>query len=395
MVLLAAAVALLAGQARFEGQASARLETRARGYQDPSQGSAAVDAELTPLLAGAVENLGGRVLLGYAPTVRVREPYSDTNRSAEFNQRQFLFATWSREGRPRPYLNESFYFGLIDLRQLALVNLDGTGVPAPNMIPLQNPNGVNFARETSLDVNGGVVWPLGRLTQLDTSAGVFYGGGSDELSRLYLPQQISGRARVRLDHQYSPVTTLGLQAQAQYARFPGLAAFTLGDVTARWRRLVLGTTTFELGLGVGVVAGHASPDPTTRYVVSPVGEGIVQHRLQGGVHQVNFEGAARLVPFVDRFFATAYVRGEITATLNYLFQETWNFAVRGGVARPFTNTAGTELFTAFVEARGGYVARRYWRLDLIALDSTVVVGNGPANNWLVSLALTVHTEGWY
>src|SRR5437870_460250 len=135
MVALAAALALLTGDVRLEGQASARLETSARtATGNDLTDSAAGDAEVTPTLSGSLENLGGRIAAIYSPTFRVREPYFDSQigddgvlrgRRTEFNHRQTLEMQWAREGRPRPYLIESFYNGRSDLAVQR-----GTTVPA-------------------------------------------------------------------------------------------------------------------------------------------------------------------------------------------------------------------------------------------------------------------------
>src|SRR6476659_2724537 len=111
MVILAAVVALVATDARFEGRADARLETRARtstGGDISGPNSAAGDAEITPSLYGAMDNLGGHLALRYAPSLRFREPYAGFSRY-EWNNTQTLEASWAREGRPRFYLLESFY----------------------------------------------------------------------------------------------------------------------------------------------------------------------------------------------------------------------------------------------------------------------------------------------
>src|SRR5262245_52057196 len=125
MLALASLAALLLGNVHLEGRAEARVETRARtATAADATDTAAGDAEVTPSLFGSLENLGGRISLLYAPTVRMREPYVPPSvdptgiqrgRRTEFNQRQTLDMQWAREGRPRPYLLESFYWGRSDL----------------------------------------------------------------------------------------------------------------------------------------------------------------------------------------------------------------------------------------------------------------------------------------
>ena len=112
MIALAAALALLTGDVRLTGRASAQLETRARtSTGNDLTDTAAGDAEVTPSLSGSLESLGGRIGAVYSPTLRVREPYFDSRvgddgvlrgRRSEFNHRQTLEMQWAREGRARP-----------------------------------------------------------------------------------------------------------------------------------------------------------------------------------------------------------------------------------------------------------------------------------------------------
>src|SRR6185436_1995649 len=178
-------VAFALQDARFEGRAEAKLETRARTATgaDIPDSAVAGDAEVTPVLFGAVDNLGGRIALRYGPTFRVREPYTDPRptlsgtlqggRRSEINNTQTLEASWQREGRPRFYLLENFYQGTVDLASQAATT---TTLPTGATVIGRQIN------QLSIDVNGGVASPLSKLTTLDTSAGFFYGTGLDATS---------------------------------------------------------------------------------------------------------------------------------------------------------------------------------------------------------------------
>src|SRR5438128_2015014 len=248
MSALAALVALIATDAHFETRAEARLETRARTSTTndlaASSNSAAGDAEVTPSLLGSIDNLGGRIALRYAPTFRVREPYSDTTRRTEFNNTQTLEASWSREGRPRFYLLESFYQGRVDL------------ATQPNATVMQ----FGGYSQVNVDVNGGVVSPLSKLINLDTSVGFNFGSGLDKGSRGIIPAQRAWRSKARLEAQLTRVDWLVAETEGRYAQFPGRAINVgTGTTAAGWKRQLLSTTFLELGVLGGLLYDSAPP----------------------------------------------------------------------------------------------------------------------------------------
>lgn len=421
MIVLAAAAALVCSQARFEGRASAQLETRARtatGADAATGGevpTAAADAEVTTMLFGAVNNLGGRVALSYSPTVRMRQPYLnetvDTRggRRTELNHSQSFEARWRREGRPSPYLLQNFYFGRVDLAAQRTALAFSTGQVSQVMV----------------DVNGGVEWPLTKLLMLDTNFGYTFGTGIADSSadgseqaraesaanaRRVLPTTRAYRGRTRLAAQVSAVDVLTTQGEVTYTEFPGLiSTSTFGTVAERWRRQLLTTTFLELGVLVGGIYSSYLPgiatgpaDESTRvraFTFAPGGDAAVEHRINTGAHIFAFEGGARVAPFMDRFLATAFNRGELFTTVAYTFRERWQSSLRGSVGRSLTpvnvrsEATGSDVTTTYVEARTGYVAPRFWRVDLSGQNSTFVVGQSTVNNWIVSLSLTLFAEG--
>jgi len=397
MVALAAALALLTGDVRLEGRASAQLETRARtSTGNDVTDTAAGDAEVTPTLSGSLENLGGRIAALYSPTFRVREPYFDPRlgddgvlrgRRTEFNHRQTLELEWRREGRPRPYLLETFYNGRTDLAVQR-----GTTAPAFTLGQIS---------EATIDVNGGVQWPLSRLLSLDTSAGFNYSTGLDARSINVLPTQRAWRTRARLDATLTALDTLIAQLDGQHSAFPGLqATASAASGAVRWRHQLVRPTALELGALMGLVYGTWVDQPA---VLSPTPGGDVQllNRFELGANVLMFDLGVRVAPYIDRYVAAAFSRGEAFANLGWLFRERWNVAARGGIARSLTpvrlraGDQNQEIFTTFAELRAGYVAPRYWRVDLSGINSTfVLIGNqNVVNNWIVSLSLTLQAEG--
>ena len=400
MMFLAAAAALVLTDARFEGRASARLETRARTATAADSDTAnsaggAGDAEVTPTLFGAVDNLGGRLAISYAPTARVREWYLGSGSRSELNHQQAFEARWRREGRPSPYLLQNFYYGRVDLAAQ------------------RSAQGFNLGQvsQATFDVNGGVEWPLTKLLMLDTSAGYTFGAGiGDDVARNRLPTQRAYRGRAALTAQVSAVDRLITQTDVVYSEFPGLISnSTYGTAQQRWRRQLLVSTGLELGVLVGAIYISSLPsdngvtgDESTRIrntLFTPGGDAVVDHRINTGAHVFNFEGGVRVSPFIDRFLATAFNRGELFTTAGYTFRERWQSAVRLGVARSLTpvyvrgSTDPSDVLTTYVEARTGYVAPRFWRVDLSGQNSTFVVGTSTVNNWIVSLSLTMFAEG--
>lgn len=394
MVFLAAAVALVASQARFEGRADARLETRARtatGADTLGANSAAGDAEVTPSLWGRVDNKGGRISVRYAPTFRVREPYIGFRRT-ELNHNQLLEMRWAREGRPEFYLLENFYQGRVDLAtQTARGAVPGFQT--------------DIVEQLSVDLNGGVISPLSKLVKLDTSAGYFFGTGMDTFSRGFVPAQRAWRTRAELEAQLTALDTLIGGVEGTYAMFPGRdSRDSVGNTHARWRRQLLTTTRLELGLLMGYVYVHDPALPNPDFAApAPGGDVMLSHRVNTGAHNLNLELGVRASPFIDRYLATAYERADLSSTVAYLFRERWQASVTGGVARSLTpirqmNAMGmienNDLWSTFVEARAGYIAPRYWQVELTGANSTFVLGNAaPVHNWLVSLSLTLHAEG--
>ncbi|MBL8956699.1 MAG: hypothetical protein JNK82_38350 [Myxococcaceae bacterium] len=413
MIALAAVVAVLTGDVRLEGQASARLETRARtSTGNDLTSTAAGDAEVTPTLSGSIENLGGRIQLIYSPTFRVREPYYDprvinpsapgmacdkeqiesgacitAGRRPEFNQRQTLDMQWSREGKPRLYLLENFYYGRTDLA----VQRSTTAATFR----------LGQISEATIDVNGGIVFPLGRLVSLDTSAGFNYSAGLDRDSIRVLPSQRAWRTRAKLDAQLSTLDVLSGVVDAQYSAFPGLQSeSTIAAAAVRWRRQLVRPTAVEVGALMGVVYGRWVDRPES-ISPTPGGDATLINRFDLGQHLITFDFGLRVAPSIDRFVAAAYSRGEVFTNLGWVFRERWSVAGRAGVARSLTavrlRAEGTEeqFFTTFAEVRAGYTAPRYWRVDLSGINSTfVLIGSqNVVNNWIVSLSLTLHAEG--
>ena len=406
MIVLAAAAALVLTDARFEGRASARLETRARtatgaDSQTSQAAGGAGDAEITPTLFGAMDNLGGRLALSYAPTARVREFYLGSGSRSELNHTQAFEARWRREGRPSPYLLQNFYHGRVDLAaQRTAVNFN-----------------LGQIQQVSFDVNGGVEWPLTKLMMLDTSAGYTFGtgigDGSDEgalRARSVLPTVRTYRGRSRLAAQVTAVDTLTTVGEVTYSEFPGLiSTSTFGTVAERWRRQLLVSTGLELGVLVGGIYTSFLPgvatgpvDESTRiraFQFAPGGDATVDHRINTGAHVFNFEGGARVSPFIDRFLATAFNRGELFTSIAYTFRERWQSSLRGSVGRSLSpvyvrgSPDPSDMLTTYIEARTGYVAPRFWRVDLSGQNGTFVVGTSTVNNWIVSLSLTMFAEG--
>ncbi len=438
MIALAAAAALVLTDARFTGTASARVESRARtatGADSTSaQGAgAASDAEVTPSLFGAVDNLGGRIALSYSPTIRMREYYSNESyqvgdqqygyRRTEVNHSQSFEARWSREGRPSPYLLENLYIGRVDLAAGRSTG-DVTAVPPPptggdSTVP-GGVNAVGFTTgqiyQTSLDFNGGVLWPLNRVMQLDTSVGYNYSSGLDQGARLVLPTQQSYRTQARLDYQLTPVDMLITQVDGRHSNFPGeQAMFTIANAAQRWRRQIIASTALELGLLVGAFyssylqpAPEGAVDQTPTRVqgttFAPGGDAVIRHRTGSARHVVNLDTGVRVAPFIDRYVVAAFNRGELFTTLAYTFRERWIVSTRASAAmslspvavRGVQSTANgglPDIVTFAIDARAGYQAPRYWRLEAYGLDSLYMIDGGVVHNWIVGLALTLRVEG--
>ncbi len=417
MLALAAALSLVAGQtADFDLQAAIRLDARARtaGLGDPPNVPVAFDVEATPLLAGSMEKGAGRILLTYSPTFRLRDPFS-TERAGEVYQSEYLFMQWFRPGHPRPYLGQSFSFGVVDLSTLFYpsespgVAFPGSTIPggpisgpmAPTQQPLLDPIPVlGTLKQLYFDINGGVAWPLGRNVTLDTSVGFTYGGGADYVSQTLLPIELNARGRAQLEVRLSAIDVLTTRVdfiEVQFSRPPTvLAVFSELDVTERYHRQLLATTFVELGVGVGGIRGWPGDEPRPDWTADPIVDLILSHRLlNAGPHAVSFDANAHLGPFVDRFLATIYERIDATATLTYSFRQAWQLSASGGAGRSLTDVVGTDVITTYVQARASYVPPRWWRLDLSGANSTAVYGGTLINNWMVTLALTLRAEGMF
>lgn len=438
MIALAAAAALVLTDARFTGTASARMETRARTATQADSlaaqnANAASDAEVTPSLFGAVDNLGGRLALSYSPTIRMREYYSNevsvqgaAYRRTEVNHSQAFEARWSREGRPSPYLLESLYIGRVDLAAGRDNSTGSTGAGAPPTTGgdpnapaggTTSPVGFNTGQiyQTSFDLNGGVLWPLNRVMQLDTSVGYNYSSGLDQGARLVLPTQQSYRTQARLDYQLTPVDMLITQVDGRHSNFPGeQARFTIANAAQRWRRQIIASTALELGVLVGAFySSYLQPPPVGTpgdavrvegTTFAPGGDATIRHRTGSARHVINLDTGVRVAPFIDRYVVAAFNRGEVFTTLAYTFRERWIFSTRGSAAMSLTpvavrgvqsnaNGGLPDIVTFGIDARAGYQAPRYWRLELYGLDSLYMIDGGTVHNWIVGLALTLRAEG--
>jgi hypothetical protein len=418
---LAAALAVLTGQTttQLDLVGSVRLGTQLRAPylgDNPKYVNArtpVADLTATPSLAASVERMGGRVLLSYAPTFNVRSFY-DSYRRVEANQVEFLFMQWYREGRPRPYLNQSLSFGTVDWATIFVPGeVQGSAFPG-GTIPGGTPGGVTPTTSSPLlsqpnfkgtlnqiyfDANGGVSWPLSKTVMLDTNGGGTYASGTDTQSIVYLPTMALARGRAQLDDMIDPIDRLSARAELTYVTFSRapttLSIFTEVDATARWRRQVTPTISGEAALGAGTVRGWPGGQPRPTWNVVPVAQGLASVNLATGRHAVTFDGQLGVSPFVDRFFATVYERFDTSGALVYTFRQKWQLGVRGGAGQSLQPLNGANITTFLLEGRASYVPPRIWRIDLIGGFSTAVYGfnQNPLNTWLVSLSVTFRAEG--
>jgi hypothetical protein len=392
VLALTLALALVPAQTRFEVQAAARLEGRARAatINDLPGASAAGDAQIAPSAVALLENGGSKAELGYETIVRMREPYAETRRT-DVSHRQYFSYGWTREGHVHPYVKENFRYGTLDLASLR--SAFGGNTMAAQTITSQG------IREVMFEVDTGVSWPITQLTTLDTSVGFTYGGGVDELAQNMLHMQTSGRTQVRLLHHVGELDWLSGAVDAQYATFLHVSRFTTVGGTFRWKHLFTPTTAFTSGVGVAAITGEHhgdNSDYSRPFLPMPVAELGLTHQRPHGAHVLTLETLERIGPFLDRFLAGAYFRAESTTAIRYLFQERWQLSLLAGVARSIDAPIG--VTSLYAEAEAGYVAPRYWKIALNATNSTVWTYDpahpaAPVDYWLVTLGLTVHTEG--
>jgi hypothetical protein len=401
-VILTALSLLVAAQVRLDGQAAVRLETRGRTAtlaDSPGYGLAG-DAEVTPSLKGTLRGGGSYFLLAYAPTARVREPYAATRRW-ELNHSQSLYAQWYREGRPRPYLNESFYFGQLDIATLyGRAEPVGPDVPPPGAQPVQTALLGSMVREMTLDTTAGVAWPIGKNVTLDTSGSFIWGGGVDAPSRNVLPEQYSGKGSAKLESRLSDVNAVLAQLDGQHVVFlqaadsQPMSRFTLSDFAMRWRRRFLPELALIVGGGGAVVSGWTERSQSPRVTGVPIGDISLEMDGASRAHAVMLRATVGVTPFVDRFLATVYPRAEAAANFTYLYRGHWQVKGRGGVARSIAAVTApdrgpvNELTSLFVDGRLGYL-EHFWRVEAYGTDSLVFIGGSTINNWVAGLSVTV------
>jgi hypothetical protein len=412
---LAAALAVVSGQTHIDLVGQLRLGTNLRSpfLGDKPGAAVVVDVDATPSLAAALEHGGGRILLGYAPTFRVREPYDLQYARPEMYQYQYLQAFWQREGRPRPYFTEAFSYGTVDWATLFTQNeVAGSpfpgamlpGAAAPGAAPsggsgglLSSPALNGTFNQFYFDATGGVSWPLGRLHTLDTSAGVTYGGGSDAASKVVLPTETLGRGRVQLDSKLDAIDTLIARSELVYVEFSRapttLSVYTEIDASGRFRRQLTPVITGEAAIGLSTVRAWPGGQPRPAWGVAPIAQGVGSVHAASGPHAVIFDAVVGVAPFIDRFSAQVYERFDSAGTLLYIYRNVWQAGLRGGFGQSLQTA--NNVTTGIIEGRLGYVPPRIWRIDLTATNSAAVYGTALVNTWYVALSVTLRAEGMY
>ncbi len=373
-------------------------EVRARTPvpNDTSQ-VAAGDLELTPTGAIGLRGNGFGALVGYSPTLRIREPYLAPR--AETAHKANLYAEYRRDNRPRPFVNAYFAYGLTDFSQLQ--RFAGAAVP---ITPVRQ---FGLVKEMLLDTNGGLEIILSPRWSWTNTAGYTWGGGVDEESRKTLPVQRSPRAISRLQWLGSPNDTLAAQLSGRYSWFSSGSRNATLEVLASWAHLFSKQTslTGQLSLtgayGLGPVPPPAA-DPLGVYLgesrnLLPGGSVAAAHKFLFPGQSLEISGNLGVAPFSDPFLGTVYGRFETSLGLAWAYGQHWTAGARGGIAQ---SLAGASQFTTYSEAVLGYEGAKWWRVDGSGRFSTTATApatggaaSDPLLQWLVSVGLTLKTEG--
>jgi hypothetical protein len=411
---LTAVLAVLTGQTRFDllGQVRVSTDLRTPYVGDNPKFPVVADVTATPSLTGSLEHGGGRALLNYTPTVRIREPY-DVFRRIDAYQTASFFMQWYREGRPRPYFSQSLAYGVADWASIFNQNAAATGANQPGghipggevggVAPMTQQPVINRPRvqgtfdQLLFNGSAGVAWPIGRLITLDTGGSWVYGGGTDLMSQTIMPTEALARAHAQLDVITSRVDTLMARLDYMYVDFSKgptvLSVFSEVDATARWRRMLSPIITLQANFGAGTIRGWPGGLPRPTWGVVPVAQALLTTRLASGPHAIIFDVAAGAAPFVDPFLAQVYERFDSAGTFLYTFRTVYQLSLRGGVAQSIGQVPA--IFTTFVEGKASYVPPHLWRIDLTAADSAAQYGAQLINTWLVSLSVTFRIEGMF
>jgi hypothetical protein len=221
--------------------------------------------------------------------------------------------------------------------------------------------------------------------------------GSTQNVNLPLQWGPAGLLAVKVD--VTGVDSLTTTALGKHADFMTGQRQTLLEATERWARHLSRELEGEVSAGVGVVQQSVTDAaPAVPWAVLPVAAVGVSWRLPVEGSKLELRARCGLAPFADRFTATVYER------LDALVAATWS--TRDGLtvglglsgARSFAGVASStspDFFVA-IESSLAWAAQPWLTLgtSLRAAHTEVLVeGATPANQWLVSAWVAVHSEG--
>lgn len=380
-LLLAATPSLAQVQARYG--AALRTEGRARpATPGTDRGPVAADAEVTPSLRFALSSRTFELALGYAPTLRMIEPYA--GRSFEHFHRAHLDATTRLSRGRRLFLTQTFGYGFLDY-----ASLTAPGAPSEGPAPVQPLPELRGLRTLELDTSAGLELAPARGVGVLLSAGFFHGGGADAPSRRTLPLQQSPRAGIRVTQALSRTDALTGALQVRHAVFSNERSASVAELSGEWGRRFARHTRSELTAGVSAVRSQLGPRLEPILDVLPVA-GVALDQLWPGRHgELHGRLALRASPFVDRFVGAAYERAEASGLLGARMGESVHVAAGGGYALTLSEGPQRGERAWFADLSAGYQPHAAFRLEASYRGNWIVrpeLSGAPAVQWVCGLS---------
>jgi hypothetical protein len=354
-MLLAAATAGLLLAAAETIRWEARVESQARGRNEPTADRRAGlgELDLHGQLRFVAQGADGTAALAYAPSFLLRQvvtglPAENGNaiRQGGRLELQTRLAPATRLG-----LRTSLDWGLTDFSPLS----GQLTTPSATSLPSQR-----FVRTLGFEMMVDLTHAFSRRLQLSVAGGLQRSGGVGHAAVSVLPFQVGPQANASLTWTADRMSEIGLIASASESRF-GIGRTTLlSDLEGVWTLRAFPHLLLDAAAGLALVRSSGTGTSSGGAYGSGAA-GVVWEVPMAPRRALRTSLRLRLLPGVDRFTALAIqtVRAEASAELTEGRLRLGLTGLRGHVIRG--SGAGADEIR--LEARSSWMFDRAWSLD--------------------------------
>ncbi|MHB8877313.1 MAG: hypothetical protein ACYC8T_26745 [Myxococcaceae bacterium] len=389
----------LLGQVHGAWTAGVRAEARARPafVAGPGDSPVAADAEVAPQASLALSRGSWVLFAEYAPLLRLSEPYAGGDASLLHT------AALSGEWKPNPVdrvvaLTRASY-GYTDFLEPVSLTSEGPQPVQPGTLRVEPAPRIAAARTVEASAVLGADLALSPRVRLGLSGGYLVGGALEPEARELLPLRQGPELRVQLNADATRVDVLESGLWATYAAFSNGSTAGVLELHERWLHRVSEHTDGALSVGASGIRATA-PGQLPRLDAVPVGSASLSHRVPLRKQLVELALSGGVVPFVDRFAGTAYLRAESLGAVLWTLDETLHLGVRGGTAYNITGGSQAGDNSAVLDLTATYDLDRApvprWKVDGFLHGQWSQARAGAFGfQWGAGVAFTVRQSGYF